>query len=68
MRSKEFANDYRYFLILTATSIISDDEMEEIRSTFPELPADKSKRYISEFQIEKMKLKLFPRQENYLIS
>ena len=26
--------------------------MEEIRSTFPELPADKSRRYISEFQID----------------
>ena len=53
MRSKEFANDYRYFPDPDLLPVvISDDEMEEIRSTFPELPADKSKRYISEFQID----------------
>ena len=53
MRSKEFANDYRYFPDPDLLPVvISDDEMEEIRRTFPELPADKSRRYISEFQIE----------------
>ena len=53
MRSKEFANDYRYFPDPDLLPVvISDDEMEEIRSTFPELPADKSRRYISEFQID----------------
>ena len=40
MRSKEFANDYRYFPDPDLLPVvISDDEMEEIRSTFPELPA-----------------------------
>ena len=53
MRSKEFANDYRYFPDPDLLPVvISDDEMEEIRSTFPELPADKSKRYISELKID----------------
>ena len=47
MRSKEFANDYRYFPDPDLLPVvISDDEMEEIRSTFPELPADKSRRMI----------------------
>ena len=53
MRSKEFANDYRYFPdpdLLPV--IISDDEMDEIKDTFPELPNDKSKRYISELKID----------------
>ena len=53
MRSKEFANDYRYFPdpdLLPV--IISDDEMDEIKDSFPELPNDKSKRYISELQID----------------
>ena len=53
MRSKEFANDYRYFPdpdLLPV--IISDDEMDEIKSSFPELPNDKSKRYISELKID----------------
>ena len=53
MRSKEFANDYRYFPDPDLLPVvISDDEMEEIKSTFPELPRDKSKRYILEFQID----------------
>ena len=53
MRSKEFANDYRYFPdpdLLPV--IISDDEMDEIKDSFPELPNDKSKRYISELKID----------------
>jgi len=53
MRSKEFANDYRYFPdpdLLPV--IISDDEMDEIRGSFPELPHDKSKRYISKLKID----------------
>ncbi len=53
MRSKEFANDYRYFPdpdLLPV--IISDDEMDEIKDSFPELPNEKSKRYISELKID----------------
>ena len=52
MRSKEFANDYRYFPdpdLLPV--IISDEEIEEIKATFPEMPKDKFIRYQSEFKI-----------------
>jgi len=50
MRSKEFANDYRYFPepdLLPV--IISDEEIQKIRDEFPELPRDKETRYQEEF-------------------
>ncbi|MCH1530368.1 MAG: Asp-tRNA(Asn)/Glu-tRNA(Gln) amidotransferase subunit GatB [Gammaproteobacteria bacterium] len=46
MRSKEFANDYRYFPepdLLPV--IISDQEIQNIRDEFPELPKEKEARY-----------------------
>ena len=46
MRSKEFANDYRYFPepdLLPV--IISDQEIQKIRDEFPELPKEKEARY-----------------------
>ena len=50
MRSKEFANDYRYFPepdLLPV--IISDEEIKKIRDEFPELPNEKETRYQEEF-------------------
>jgi aspartyl-tRNA(Asn)/glutamyl-tRNA(Gln) amidotransferase subunit B len=50
MRSKEFANDYRYFPepdLLPV--IISDEEIQKIRDEFPELPREKETRYQEEF-------------------
>ena len=50
MRSKEFANDYRYFPepdLLPV--IISDQEIQKIRDEFPELPKEKEARYQEEF-------------------
>jgi len=50
MRSKEFANDYRYFPepdLLPV--IISDEEIKKIRDEFPELPNEKETRYQQEF-------------------
>ena len=50
MRSKEFANDYRYFPepdLLPV--IISDEEIQKIRDEFPELPKEKEARYQGEF-------------------
>ena len=50
MRSKEFANDYRYFPepdLLPV--IISDQEIQKIRDEFPELPKEKEARYQGEF-------------------
>ena len=52
MRSKEFANDYRYFPDPDLLPVmISDAEIEEIKATFPEMPKDKFARYQSEFNI-----------------
>ena len=52
MRSKEFANDYRYFPDPDLLPVmISDEEIEEIKATFPEMPKDKFMRYQSEFKI-----------------
>lgn len=49
MRSKEEANDYRYFPDPDLLPIvISDEEIEAIRKTLPELPDDKCARYIAE--------------------
>ena len=50
MRSKEFANDYRYFPEPDLLPVvISDKEMQDIRDNFPELPKDKELRFASEF-------------------
>ena len=50
MRSKEFANDYRYFPEPDLLPVvISDKEMQHIRNNFPELPKDKEGRFKSEF-------------------
>ena len=52
MRSKEFANDYRYFPDPDLLPVmISNEEIEEIKATFPEMPKDKFTRYQSEFNI-----------------
>ena len=49
MRSKEFANDYRYFPEPDLLPVvISDEEMQIIKDEFPELPKEKENRYIKE--------------------
>jgi aspartyl-tRNA(Asn)/glutamyl-tRNA(Gln) amidotransferase subunit B len=50
MRSKEFANDYRYFPEPDLLPVvISDKEMQDIKDNFPELAKDKEKRYVKDF-------------------
>jgi aspartyl-tRNA(Asn)/glutamyl-tRNA(Gln) amidotransferase subunit B len=50
MRSKEEANDYRYFPCPDLLPIIIDDDyIEGIRATLPELPDAKMKRFISDY-------------------
>ena len=50
MRSKEFANDYRYFPEPDLLPVvISDKEMEDIKNNFPELSQEKERRYIQDF-------------------
>ncbi len=49
-RSKEFAHDYRYFPEPDLPSLAPDPIwVEEIRSTMPELPAQRQNRYINIF-------------------
>lgn len=49
MRSKEDAQDYKYFPEPDLPPIeISDKQIEEIKSTMPELPEEKRERYLNE--------------------
>jgi len=50
MRSKEEANDYRYFPDPDLLPVEVDEAMiEEIRATLPELPDAKQQRFVSEY-------------------
>ena len=52
MRSKEEANDYRYFPdpdLLPV--IIADEQIEAIKATMPELPAARRERFIADFAV-----------------
>jgi len=50
MRSKEFANDYRYFPEPDLLPVvISDKEMQDIKDNFPELAKEKEKRFAKDF-------------------
>ncbi len=50
MRSKEVANDYRYFPEPDLLPVVIDDAyIEAIRSTLPELPADKRQRFLTQY-------------------
>ena len=52
MRSKEDAHDYRYFPCPDLVPVeISDEWIEEVRSTLPELPDQRKSRFISEFDL-----------------
>ena len=49
MRSKEDAQDYKYFPEPDLPPIeIPDEQIEEIKSTMPELPEEKRERYLNE--------------------
>ncbi|MCR4297777.1 MAG: Asp-tRNA(Asn)/Glu-tRNA(Gln) amidotransferase subunit GatB [Gallionella sp.] len=50
MRSKEDAHDYRYFPDPDLLPLdISNDWIEQVRTTLPELPQTKQTRYVNEF-------------------
>ena len=52
MRSKEFAHDYRYFPEPDLVPFtISRAEVEEARKTLPELPVERAKRLIRDYQV-----------------
>jgi aspartyl-tRNA(Asn)/glutamyl-tRNA(Gln) amidotransferase subunit B len=49
MRSKEYANDYRYFPEPDLPPLLVSAEMvEQVRASMPELPADRRARYVRE--------------------
>lgn len=52
MRDKEDAQDYRYFPEPDLAIInISDEMIEQIRKTLPEMPESRKERYIKEFKL-----------------
>lgn len=52
MRGKEDAHDYRYFRDPDLVTIHVDrEEVEEIKKSLPELPAEKCRRYVEELEI-----------------
>ena len=54
MRSKEKAHDYRYFPEPDLKPlVITEEEIESIRKTMPELPLEKALRFVEEFGIKK---------------
>ncbi len=54
MRSKEVANDYRYFPEPDLLPVVIDDAyIDAIRSTLPELPADKRHRFLTQYGLSK---------------
>jgi aspartyl-tRNA(Asn)/glutamyl-tRNA(Gln) amidotransferase subunit B len=53
MRSKEEANDYRYFPDPDLLPVeISEEYIEAVRATMPELPAAKLKRFVDEYHVK----------------
>lgn len=52
MRSKEEANDYRYFPDPDLLPlIITDEQVNEVRNNLPELPAQKRDRFINQYSL-----------------
>ncbi len=54
MRSKEEAHDYRYFPEPDLKPlVITEEDIEKIKKTMPELPMPKAERFVKEFGIKK---------------
>ncbi len=52
MRSKEEANDYRYFPCPDLLPVIVTDEtIDRLKSTMPELPDERTKRFVSQYKL-----------------
>jgi aspartyl-tRNA(Asn)/glutamyl-tRNA(Gln) amidotransferase subunit B len=59
MRSKEEANDYRYFPCPDLLPVvISDNELKEIKDNLPELPDEKERRYVEESNLDSSEAKI----------
>ncbi len=65
MRSKEFANDYRYFPEPDLLPVvITDKEINDIKKHFPEMPKQKSIRYVQEFGISESDSSIISNSKN----
>jgi len=52
MRSKEFANDYRYFPEPDLLPVLIDDEfINSLKDQMPELSESKTKRFVKDYQL-----------------
>lgn len=52
MRSKEYAHDYRYFPEPDLPPVLVDPTwVEEIRTSMPELPDDRKKRFVEQYRL-----------------
>ncbi len=65
MRSKEDAHDYRYFRDPDLVTInVSGEEVEEIKKSLPELPAEKCRRYVEELGLPEKDAQLLTKYRN----
>lgn len=59
MRSKEEANDYRYFPCPDLLPVVfEDDYIEAIRATLPELPDARRARFVSQYNLSEAEAKI----------
>ena len=66
MRDKEDAQDYRYFPDPDLVAIkLSDEYIENIRESLPELPESRIKRYISDFELTEKAAKFVTASKYY---
>lgn len=65
MRDKEDAQDYRYFGDPDLVEIIlTNEEVEEIGKSLPEMPDKRLKRYVEEFEISETDAQLLTKYKN----
>ncbi len=65
MRSKEDAQDYRYFRDPDLVDIIlTEEEIEKIKEELPELPTSRFKRYTNDFEVPEKDAKLLIKYKN----
>ena len=59
MRDKEDAQDYRYFPVPDLVAIkLSEEYIENIKNTLPELPESRKERYLKEYELSEKDAKL----------
>jgi aspartyl-tRNA(Asn)/glutamyl-tRNA(Gln) amidotransferase subunit B len=66
MRSKEDSHDYRYFPDPDLIPIVIDENwFDSIKASMPELPADKKKRYIRDFNLPEYDSEVLTQSPDY---